>query len=103
MTIDAEFDVNRASTIWAVTLLAAVTPAVAVLSPLLVGAYVVDLGSTAQQGGYLVAAELVGAALSTFLALFLVGRVGWHKILYCSITIIIAGSVLSRLGSAPIL
>ena len=95
MTINKQFDVNRASTIWAITLLAAVTPAVAVLSPLLVGTYVTSLGFSAQQAGYLIAAELIGAALSTFSTLFIVGRFNWHKILYVSIAIIIAGYLVS--------
>ncbi|VAV86596.1 hypothetical protein MNBD_ALPHA02-2479 [hydrothermal vent metagenome] len=88
-------DVNRAPTIFAIALLAAVTPAPAVLGPLLVGVYVTDLGFTPQQGGYLIAAELIGAALSTLSTLFLIGRVSWHKILYSCICIIIAGYLIS--------
>ncbi len=88
-------DVNRVSTIWAITLLAAVTPVAAVLSPLLVGAYVTSLGFSAQQAGYLIAAELIGAALSTFSTLLIVGRLNWHKILYVSIGIIITAYVIS--------
>jgi len=88
-------DVNHASTILAVALLAAVTPAPAVLGPLIVGLYVTDLGFSPQQGGYLIAAELIGAALSTFSTLLLIGRVNWHKILYCSTAIIITGYLIS--------
>ncbi|VAW02036.1 hypothetical protein MNBD_ALPHA01-1829 [hydrothermal vent metagenome] len=90
-----EIDVNRAPTIAAVSLLAAITPAPAVLSPLLVGIYVTDLGISPQQGGYLIASELIGAALSTFSTLFLIGRVSWHRILYCSLAIIIFCYLLS--------
>ncbi len=97
MNNEKAFDVNHASTIWAITLLAAITPTVAVISPLLVGAYVVDLGFSAQQAGYLIAVELSGAALSTFSTLFLVGRVDWRKILYSSISIIIAAYLVSCL------
>lgn len=95
MSSDETFDVNRASTIWAILLLAAVTPAPAVLGPLLVGAYVTNLGFTVQDAGYLIASELIGAALSTFSTLYFIGRVGWHKILYVSISIIIVGYVIS--------
>ena len=90
-----QMDVNRPATVWAMVLLAAVTPAPAVLGPLIVGLYVTDLGVTAQQAGYLIAAELIGAALSTFSTLLLIGRVNWHKVLYISTVIIIAAYVLS--------
>jgi len=95
MTNEEQIDVNRAPTILAVFLLAAITPAPAVLSPLLVGIYVTDLGFTPQQAGYLIAAELIGAALSTFSTLFFIGRVSWHKILYCAISVIILGYLIS--------
>ena len=87
--------IDHASTILAIAILAAVTPAPAVLGPLLVGVYVTDLGFTPQQGGYLIAAELIGAALSTLSTLFLIGRVSWHKLLYSCILIIIAGYLIS--------
>jgi len=38
---------------------------------------------------------LIGAALSTFSTLMLIGRVNWHKILYCSIFIILTGYLVS--------
>lgn len=93
--INQTIDVNKAPTIWAITLLAAITPAAAVLSPLLVGAYVTSLGFSAQQGGYLIAAELIGAALSTFSTLFIIARFNWHRILYVSISTIVAAYVVS--------
>jgi|GEM_PF-1201283 len=97
MKSDAPFDINRASTIWAILLLAAVTPAPAVLGPLLVGAYVTNLGFTPQQGGYLIASELIGAALSTFSTLYIVGRFNWHKVLTVSVLIIIIAYLVSAL------
>ncbi len=95
MDINHKIDVNRAPTLWAITLLAAVTPAAAVLSPLLVGAYVTSLGFSAQQGGYLIAAELIGAALSTFSTLLIIARFNWHRILYASIGIIVVAYIIS--------
>ncbi len=88
-------DVNRALTIWAITLLAAVTPVVAVLSPLLVGAYVTGYGFSVQQGGYLIAAELIGAALSTFSTLLIISRFNWHRILYIAIGVIVLAYLIS--------
>jgi len=100
----SEIDVNRAPTIWAISLLAAVTPVAAVLSPLLVGAYVTRLGFSAQEAGYLIAAELIGAALSTFSTLFIVGRVNWHRILYVSISVIVLAYLISAgIGSFELL
>ncbi len=95
MTTEGSFDVNSPPTTWAILLLAAFAPASAVLSPLIVGAYVTDLEFSAQQAGYLIAAELIGAALSTFSTLYLVGRANWHKILHISIAIIVVGYLIS--------
>ncbi len=78
-------DVNSRPVIVALTLLATIAPASAVLSPLLVGAYVTDIGFTPQQGGSIIAAELIGAALSSLSTFFLISRVNWHKILYGAI------------------
>lgn len=93
-------DVNRPSTIWAMTLLAALTPAPTVLGPLIVGLYVTNLGLNAEQAGYLIAAELIGAALSTFSTLALFRRVNWHRILYTSTAVIIVADIISCLFTA---
>lgn len=90
-----QLDVNSPSTILAVTLLAAITPAVGVLGPLIVGLYVTNLGFTAEQAGYLIAAELIGAALSSFSTLILYRRVNWRGILYSSTIVIIATDITS--------
>ena len=52
-------DVNSKANIIALTMLATIAPAAAVLSPFLVGAYVTDMGFSAQQGGNIIAAELM--------------------------------------------
>jgi len=85
METNKQIDVNSKPTIVALTLLATIAPASAVLSPLLVGAYVTDMGFTPQQGGSIIAAELIGAALSSLSTFFLISRVNWHKILYGAI------------------
>ncbi|MCF6328859.1 MAG: MFS transporter [Henriciella sp.] len=85
METSKQIDVNSKAVIAALTLLATIAPAAAVLSPLLVGAYVTDIGFTPQQGGTIIAAELIGAALSSLSTFFLISRVNWHKILYGAI------------------
>ncbi len=85
METSRQIDVNSKAVIAALTLLATIAPAAAVLSPLLVGAYVTDIGFTPQQGGTIIAAELIGAALSSLSTFFLISRVNWHKILYGAI------------------
>ncbi len=85
MQTSKQIDVNSKPVIAALTLLATIAPAAAVLSPLLVGAYVTDMGFTPQQGGSIIAAELIGAALSSLSTFFLISRVNWHKILYGAI------------------
>ncbi len=85
METSKQTDENSVAIITALTLLATIAPAAAVLSPLLVGAYVTDMGFTPQQGGTIIAAELIGAALSSLSTFFLISRVNWHKILYGAI------------------
>ncbi len=85
MDTSKQIDINSKAVIVALTLLATIAPAAAVLSPLLVGAYVTDIGFTPQQGGSIIAAELIGAALSSLSTFFLISRVNWHKILYGAI------------------
>ncbi len=94
-----QVDVNSRATVMALTLLATIAPAAAVLSPVLVGAYVTDMGFTPQQGGNIIAAELIGAALSSISTFFLISRVNWHKILYGAIAIMFIGYVVSCLVS----
>jgi len=90
-----QIDVDSRSIVAALTLLATIAPAAAVLSPLLVGAYVTDMGFTPQQGGKIIAAELIGAALSSLSTFFLISRVNWHKILYGALLIMFIGYVTS--------
>ncbi|MCF6220697.1 MAG: MFS transporter [Robiginitomaculum sp.] len=94
-----QVDVNSRAIVMALTLLATIAPAAAVLSPVLVGAYVTDMGFTPQQGGNIIAAELIGAALSSISTFFLISRVNWHKILYGAIAIMFIGYVVSCLVS----
>ncbi|MGI9228580.1 MAG: MFS transporter [Gammaproteobacteria bacterium] len=90
-----KIDVNGWHCIISIALLAAVVPAAVVLGPIVVGAYVTQLGFSEQQAGYLIAAELVGAGLATFVAYFAVSRFSWHRILYFALTACLLGNLLS--------
>lgn len=96
MSVKQSVNVNSPKAILSIALLAAIAPAAVVLGPILVGAYVTNLGFTAQQAGYLIASELVGAGLATFIAYFSVSRLNWHTILRVSLLICLLGN----LGSA---
>ena len=94
-------NVNRASTTWAIVLLASVTPAAVLLGPLIVGGLVTEAGFSPQQGGNMIFAELSGAALATFPAFFWRTRISWHKVLYAALALTIAGNLVSATISDP--
>jgi len=78
-----------------IALLAAMTPAAVVLGPIIVGAYVTDLGFAADTAGYLIAAELVGAGIATAVAYVAVGRFDWHSIIRVALAGCMFGNVIS--------
>lgn len=80
--------------------MAAITPAAAVLGPIIVGAYVTDMLLSAQQAGYLIASELVGAGMATFVAFFAVGRYSWRHILRAALLVCLLGNLLSTLQTS---
>ena len=88
-------DPNGWNCIISIAVLAAITPATVVLGPIIVGAYVTSLGFSAQQAGYLIAAELVGAGVATFVAYYAIGRFSWQHILRAALLVAMAGNLIS--------
>ena len=101
MQPDDSFDVNSPRTIFAIALLASITPSAVLLGPLVVGALVTQLGFTPQQGGNMIFAELSGAALATFPAFLWVGKINWRKVLYFALALTVIGNLASTLAADP--
>lgn len=94
-------DVNHPRTIFAIALLASITPSAVLVGPLVVGSLVEQLGFTPQQGGNMIFAELSGAAVATFPAFWWLGKVNWRKVLYFALGLIVFGNVVSSLVADP--
>lgn len=92
---NAEIDVNSAATILALCLLASVTPSAVLLGPLIVGGLITELGFTPQAAGNMIFAELSGAALSTFLALYWIPRADWRLVLRVALVAMATCNILS--------
>ena len=101
MQPDSSFDVNSPRTIFAIALLASITPSAVLVGPLVVGALVTQLGFTPQQGGNMIFAELSGAALATFPAFWWVGKINWRKVLYFALALTVIGNLASSLAADP--
>ena len=101
MSANDSIDVNHPRTIFAIALLASITPSAVLVGPLVVGALVEQLGFTPQQGGNMIFAELSGAALATFPAFWWLGKVNWRKVLYFALGLIVAGNLVSALAADP--
>ena len=93
-------DVNSLRCVICIALLAAVTPAAVVLGPIVVGAYVDDLGFSPQQAGYLISAELMGAGLATLIAYFAISRFNWHLILRAALAVCLLLNLISAFQTA---
>ena len=94
-------DVNSPRTIFAIALLASITPSAVLVGPLVVGSLVTQLGFTPQQGGNMIFAELGGAALATFPAFWWIGAINWRKVLYFSLALTVVGNLASTLAADP--
>ncbi len=92
-----EVDVNSAATILAVCFLASVTPSAVLLGPLIVGGLITELGFTPQAAGNMIFAELSGAALSTFLALYWIPRADWRRVLRIALVAMAGCNIVSAL------
>ena len=101
MHANDSFDVNSPRTIFAIALLASITPSAVLVGPLVVGALVTQLGFTPQQGGNMIFAELSGAALATFPALWWVGKINWRKVLYFALALTVIGNLASTQAADP--
>ena len=101
MHANDSFDVNSPRTIFAIALLASITPSAVLVGPLVVGALVTQLGFTPQQGGNMIFAELSGAALATFPAFWWVGRINWRKVLYFALALTVIGNLASTQAADP--
>ena len=101
MHANDSFDVNSARTIFAIALLASITPSAVLVGPLVVGALVTQLDFTPQQGGNMIFAELSGAALATFPAFWWVGKINWRKVLYFALALTVIGNLASTLAADP--
>jgi len=65
--------------------------------PILIGGLVDELAFTKQQAGYVASANLYGASLGAFLAVFLVKRISWQKLVSCMLVVLIVFDTLSAL------
>ena len=65
--------------------------------PVLIGGLVDELAFSKQQAGYVASANLYGASLGAFLAVFLVRRVSWQKLVSCMLVVLIAFDTVSAL------
>ncbi len=71
---------SQRTAILAGALLFAIGPVAVLLAPMLVGAYISDLGFTEPQAGFLASADALGMALASALGLWWVGRVNWRTV-----------------------
>ena len=71
------------------------------VSPLVVGALVEDLGFTGPQGGNTIFAEFVGAAFATFPAFWWLSNMNWRKVLYIALAITVLGNLCSAVVGTP--
>ena len=101
MRANDSIDVNSPRTIFAIALLASITPSAVLVGPLVVGSLVTQLGFTPQQGGNMIFAELSGAALATFPAFWWIGAINWRKVLYFSLALTVVGNLASTLAADP--
>ncbi len=101
MRANDSIDVNSPRTIFAIALLASITPSAVLVGPLVVGSLVTQLGFTPQQGGNMIFAELGGAALATFPAFWWIGAINWRKVLYFSLALTVVGNLASTLAADP--
>ena len=98
---DQPLDVNKAPTIIALCVLASITPLAVLIGPLIVSGLITELGFSAQVAGNMIFAELSGAAFSTFLALYWIGRCDWRKILWISIGAMVLCNIASSMIETP--
>ncbi len=101
MHANDSIDVNSPRTVFAIALLASITPSAVLVGPLVVGAMVTQLGFTPQQGGNMIFAELGGASLATFPAFWWIGKVNWRRVLYFALALTVVGNLSSTLVSDP--
>jgi len=72
-----------------------VGPAVFIVQPGLVQAFVTHLGFSEQQAGVIAATEMWGIAFSTVVMIALAGRIRYHFILRAALSVMIVGNVVS--------
>ena len=101
MSESSTYNVNQASTIWALAILASVTPSVVLLGPLIVGGLVTELGFSPQAAGNMIFAELSGAGFATFPALYWISRINWRTVLITSLITMIICNIISAFMTDP--
>lgn len=72
--------------------------AVFVVLPLLVGATIEGLGFTAQQGGLIAAADMLGASVAALVVSFIITRGHWRSVMISGICILTVADALSGLA-----
>lgn len=90
-------NVNSWSCVIAVALLASITPASLALAPVIGGGYVEYLGIDPSQVGDLFFAELIGAALASLPAYFLIDRLNWRVFMRIALALCVFANVASGL------
>lgn len=89
-------DIDSKATIAALVLLSAISPAILLIAPAVVGALVTGSGLTPQAAGLVISAELGAMALVTFSTLWWMRFWNWRTAIRCCLAIMVVGN----LGSA---
>ncbi len=88
-------DINSVSTIATITFMALTAIASLVILPLLVGAIVDEIGLTGREAGFIAAADMSGAVISTLWVAVTINRWNWRYVIFTAFSIIILGNIAS--------
>ncbi|RLA52512.1 MAG: hypothetical protein DRR42_07345 [Gammaproteobacteria bacterium] len=97
MNQNLQRDVNSLGTMATLLLIGALVMAILLLAPIVVGAYITELGFSVQQAGYLISADMAGIGFATIPALFWLPRFSWHLVFKISLLATIALHIASAL------
>jgi len=88
-------DINSASTIATATFMGMTACASLAILPMLVGAIVDEIGLTGREAGFIAAADMSGAVISTLWVAFTINRWNWRYVIFTALSIMILGNLAS--------
>ncbi|WP_163936069.1 MFS transporter [Paraferrimonas sp. SM1919] len=97
ITMKNNMDIKQTLGFWAVLSAAMMGAAVTTLMPLMVGAFTDSNHFSAQQIGWLTAADVAGILITSSSAFFWVRRCHWQKMVIASLAVFIAANVITGL------